>query len=191
MPTQAQTRPEARDERAVQACEELGELFGQLARGQLAALDAVYDLTATDLYGLALWRAGSHEDACDAVQDVFVRLARTGADLARVRDPRAYLFAMAHRAAIDVLRKRREHVAIDENLVEPATASHEGKVEAAQTWHLLKQLPASQREAIYLRHFDGLSFAEIGKATRVPLFTAASRYRLGMRRLRRLMGVER
>ena len=54
----------------------------------------------------------------------------------------------------------------------------------------LRELPAPQREAIYLRHFAGCSFAEIGKATGVPTFTAASRYRLGMRRLRQLTGVE-
>ena len=35
---------------------------------------------------------------------------------------------------------------------------------------------------------DGCAL-EIGRATGVPTFTAASRYRLGMRRLKRLAGV--
>ena len=63
-------------------------------------------------------------------------------------------------------------------------------VEARRTSRLLLELPPAQREAIYLRHFAGCSFAEIGRATSVPTFTAASRYRLGIRRLRDRMGVK-
>ena len=60
----------------------------------------------------------------------------------------------------------------------------------AEQMRMINQLPPAQREAIYLRHFAGCSFAEIGRATGVPTFTAASRYRLGLQRLRRLVGVE-
>ena len=55
---------------------------------------------------------------------------------------------------------------------------------------MLKDLPPPQREALYLRHFAGLTFAQIGRVAGVPTFTAASRYRLGIRRLRRMMGIE-
>ena len=43
---------------------------------------------------------------------------------------------------------------------------------------------------MFLRHFMGMSFREMAAVTAVPTFTAASRYRLAMRRLRRLIGVE-
>ena len=52
----------------------------------------------------------------------------------------------------------------------------------------LSQLPTAQREAVYLHHFAGLAFREIGRVTGVPTFTAASRYRLGIARLRRALG---
>ena len=40
-------------------------------------------------------------------------------------------------------------------------------------------------------HFAGCTFAEIGRITRVPTFTAASRYRLGIKKLRTLLEVSR
>jgi RNA polymerase sigma-70 factor (ECF subfamily) len=52
---------------------------------------------------------------------------------------------------------------------------------------LLSALPETSREIIYLRHFAGCTFAEIGEIVGVPKFTAASRYRNGIQKLRQLM----
>lgn len=172
------------------ACGPLAAAFTALATGDLAALEAIYDACAADLYGLALWRTGSREDAADVVQEVFVRLAGRGPKLRRVRDPRAYLLAMAHSAAVDVLRRRKVTVAADDAVLEPVLADPGTAADAARASRLLLGLPPTQREAVYLRHFAGLSFAEIGDVTGVPTFTAASRYRLGIGRLRKLMGVK-
>jgi RNA polymerase sigma-70 factor (ECF subfamily) len=173
---------------------ELRRLFGELAAGGDAALAQIYRVAADELYGLALWRSGSPADAADAVQEVFVRVVQRKAGLGRIRDPLAYLRRMAHRAAIDQYRKRarrRESPLEAVHFLEAEDGSPERRIDAERASRSLAELPASQREAIYLRHFGGCSFAEIGRATGVPTFTAASRYRLGMRRLRELTGVER
>ncbi len=170
--------------------DELKPCFAALAAGSLDALDELYDRCAADIFGLALWRTGCREDAADVVQEVFVRLARTRAELGKVRDPRNYLLGMAHRAAIDVVRKRRRTVELDDVLLVGEDVDPAGAADASRVSGLLLGLPAEQREAVYLRHFGELSFAEIGSATGVPTFTAASRYRLGIGRLRRLLGVK-
>jgi len=60
-------------------------------------------------------------------------------------------------------------------------------IDAARASKLVAQLPPAQRDVVYLRHFADCTFAAIGDITGVPTFTAASRYRLGIERLRRLM----
>lgn len=170
---------------------ELGRALAALAAGDLEALADIYDACADDLFGLALWRTGSREDAADAVQEVFVRLGRRPGSVGRVRDARAYLLAMAHSAAVDILRRRRNTVEADDAVLEPVAAGQETAADASRLSRLLLRLPAVQREAVWLRHFAELSFAEIGATTGAPVFTAASRYRLGMRRLRKLLGVDR
>jgi RNA polymerase sigma-70 factor (ECF subfamily) len=162
-------------------------------------LGALYDSIATDLHGIALWRTGCRADAADVVQTVFVRLAEGRVRFGRVRRPRLLLLAMAHRAAIDLVRRRRHTVQIEDVsievaplLVEPASVSR--SAEAAEVSRWLCDLPAAQREALYLRYFDGLGFREIGTVVGVPTFTAASRCRLGLAALRRRArgrGVER
>ena len=168
-------------------------LFGRLAEGEVSALGAVYAICAEELYGLALWRTGSTSDAADVVQEVFVRLVTRRHRLMSIADPRAYLRRMAHSASVDVHRRnarRREEPLEACGFVESPADSPERSADARRVSRLLARLPAAQREAIYLRHFAGCSFAEIGRATGVPTFTASSRYRIGIRRLRRLTGVE-
>ena len=52
----------------------------------------------------------------------------------------------------------------------------------------LAELPAAQREIMQLHLTEGFSFREAGRITGVSMFTAASRYRVALERLRQLMG---
>ena len=166
------------------------KIFDQLAAGRTSALDALYDLAAQQIFGLALWRTGSREDASDVVQDVFVRVAEQGSKLANVRNPKSWLLTVTHRAAVDVIRIRRRRpsdpledhpflVAVDEE--------SERALDATRASALLAAMPPKQRDVVYLKHFADCTFAEIGAIVGVPKFTAASRYRTGIAKLRRLL----
>ena len=166
------------------------EIFLALARGNMTALEDLYDAVAAKLYGLALWRTGSEEDAADVVHDVFVRVVDQGPRLANVRNPKAWLLTVTHRAAVDVTRRRNRRQAESlEDCPYLAANAVDGiqRVDAARASQLLAGLPTAQRDAVYLRHFADCTFAEIGKIVGIPKFTAASRYRGGIRKLRRLM----
>src|SRR5688572_16048191 len=166
-------------------------VFAALAAGEPGALADLYAHASADVFGLALWRTGSREDAADVVQDVFVKLMADPARLATVRRPRAWLLAVTHRCAVDVVRKRREQVPPGDDLVLPVDEEPGRRVDGARLSALLHRLPAAQREALYLRHFAELPFREIGRITGVSTFTAATRYRLGIERLRRRLRVTR
>lgn len=166
------------------------EVFVTLAGGRVDALDELYDLAATDVYRLALWRTGSKEDAEDVVQDVLIRVAEQGGRLAKVRHPRRWLLTVAHRCAIDLLRrnKRRRADSLDDvPYLEASPADPDRVVDARAASRLVGTLPAKQREVVLLKHFADCSFADVGRITGVPIFTAASRCRLAVARLRRLL----
>lgn len=169
---------------------ETAAVFRRLAAGDLEALEELYDLEADALFALALWITGCREDAADAVQEVFVKLAAGRGRLGRVRRPRPYLLAMVRSAAMDRLRAGRREEPAEDLLLEAPAGDAAGGVDAEAASRHLRRLPLPQREAVYLRYFAELSFAEIGRVTGVSLFTAASRCRLGLQKLRHRMGVE-
>ena len=119
-----------------------------------------------------------------------MKLAARRRRLERVRRPRAYLLSMARSAALDRLRARSDGEPTEDLLLEAPAADPAGVVDARAVSRHLRRLPVVQREAVYLRYFAELSFAEIGRVTGVSLFTAASRCRLGLAKLRHWMGAE-
>jgi RNA polymerase sigma-70 factor (ECF subfamily) len=169
--------------------EDWRRLFSDLAAGRLDSLEDLYDAAAPRLYALALWRTGSGEDAADVVQDVFVRVAEQGRRLATVRNPKAWLLTVTNRTAIDVIRRRRRQPTEPlENCAFLTATDDDGErtLAATQVSAFLAGLPDTHRVVIYLKLFAGCTFAEIGNIVGVPKFTAASRYRNGIQKLRKL-----
>lgn len=169
--------------------DQLKAALRELSEGRRDAVERIWDLIADDLYGLALWRTGSAADAEDAVQEVFLRLSSTPAKLGSVRNPRAYLLRMTHNAAVDAVRRRESPMPeILPALV--TTDDTEARIDGRRASRLLLELPVAQREVVFLRHFAALSFREIGEICSIPTFTAASRHRLAIRRLKGILGLE-
>ena len=97
---------------------------------------------------------------------------------------------MVHRVAGEIGRRRRRERDSCAPFPELAVIRDpERDADAASACRRLAMLPDRQRVAVCLRLLLGLSFREIGTVTGVPTFTAASRFRLGLERLRRLLGV--
>lgn len=149
-------------------------------------LTDLYDAHGARLYRYALVLLASRRDAEDAVQNVFVRLAGQNGQLARLREPLAYLVRSVRNEAISCLRRRRR--ISEQEPAEDLVTAAEPAVDDDRRRRLqegLKRLPSEQREAIALHAFEGLTFGEIGEFLGESPHTIASRYRLGVARLAR------
>jgi len=142
----------------------------------------------TGVYRYLCSLLGNEADADDAFQASFVSLLRQGTALARVRQPKAYVYRTARNCAISLLRKNEQApVPLDELGHEPA-AKADQRTELADLldWALAK-LPSVQREVVTLKVCDQMTFREVAKVTNMLLPTAASHYWRGMRTLRLLL----
>lgn len=156
----------------------------RLERALLPHLDAAYNL--------ARWLVGSPHDAEDVVQEACVR-ALTYFDTFRGEDGRAWLLAIIRHTCYDWLRKRRQHVPLEE-IAPPADAS-DGP-EAAQlrqadrrkVQESIQSLPAEYREVIVLREIEGLSYKQIAHVVDAPVGTVMSRLARGRQQLARRLG---
>ena len=149
-------------------------------------LAGCYDEYGQRLYRYALLILADRPAAEDAVQEAFVRLA---AALRRRHPPEVtigYLAAIVRNECYSALRRRRVSTQAPP-LLEPAApdASEEERmvIDAA-----LRALPPEQREVIYLKVYEGMTFKEIADRCAISINTAASRYRYAAGTLRRALG---
>jgi RNA polymerase sigma-70 factor (ECF subfamily) len=162
-----------------------------------ATFSSVFDEHHRSVYGVAYRVVGDHALASDVVQDVFLRLWRRpeAFDPARA-DLGTYLRLIARSRAIDVIREGqargratdRFKVHVDDEEpgdidVRPDLALELG-AEREAVRDALRDLPESQREAIVLAYWGGLTAEQIAGHAKIPLGTAKSRIRLGLAKLR-------
>lgn len=169
-------------------------LVAAVARGDERALGALYDRYAASIYSLALRITGDRLTAQEVAQDTFLRLWKYAKDFDRERGAfGAWLFAIARRRSLDVLRGRQRQAKIADGtfisdggtLPEPSQADTSEQIVLA---HVISQavatLPLAQRQAIELAYFGGLTQQQIATQTGEPLGTIKSRMRTAMETLR-------
>jgi RNA polymerase sigma-70 factor (ECF subfamily) len=131
----------------------------------------------------------------DVVQDVFMQLWLKPSTFDPSRGSLAsYVSMIARSRALDRWRSRsaREH-AVERSaeqsrvLVEPAESAAEPVIRRERSLSLLNTLntlPSDQRDAVLLAYGRGLTAQEIAKVSHIPVGTAKSRVRLGLRKAR-------
>lgn len=161
--------------------------------GSAEAFRKLYRRHCDRLHRLVLRMAGSAADADEIFQEVWTAVIRGRERYEASARFSTYLYAIAHRRAVDRLRSQwrtsenAEPGAADE-LIEPAASGpseiawRAGAGEALQA--AIATLPLAQREAFLLQAEGGLSLDEIAEATATNRETVKSRLRYANRRLR-------
>ena len=72
-----------------------------------ALFTEIYDKESDAIFRFCVTRVSSREQALDLTQDTFVRLWRSLIQGQEIRNPRAFLFTVAHRLIIDWYRKKK------------------------------------------------------------------------------------
>ncbi|ROR65156.1 RNA polymerase sigma factor [Agrococcus jenensis] len=139
------------------------------------------------LHGARVWRVCrallDEVDADDAWSETFLAALEAYPRLAADARVEGWLVTIAHRKAIDVLRRRARLVVGD--VPDRPTASVARDLDLARA---LALLPARQREAVVLHHLGGLPFAEVAATLGSSADAARRASSDGVRRLRELLG---
>jgi RNA polymerase sigma-70 factor (ECF subfamily) len=104
-----------------------------------------------------------------------------------------WLYAVAHRRAVDRARKRKRRARIDRtlNAVSPTPGAGEEaakREELRQVSQALDEVSEPYRRAVRLRYLQDLSFAEVAARTKTGERTARSRVARGLAQLRQALG---
>jgi RNA polymerase sigma-70 factor (ECF subfamily) len=179
---------ERRDQEAI--------LVGRIVARDERAFEELHRAYAGPLYSLAVQVTGSDRHAQDIVQEVFATVWRDAARFDASRGAvSSWLFSMARNKSIDHVRRdvlaRKRTAEIDMELeVAPDDVHHEAwlNVRRDRVRAAMARLTESQRVAIELAFFSGLTHVEVAERLGIPLGTAKTRIRSGLLRLRDVLG---
>jgi RNA polymerase sigma-70 factor, ECF subfamily len=174
------------------------DLMLLVREGNADAFEVVFDRHANVAFSLAYRMCGSSARAEDVVQEAFLSLWRTGVRYDRARGSvRSWVLSAVHNRAIDALRREApsgSREVFDERLIERLRSPYETAAEAERrddarrVQSALEELPTDQRRVIELAYFGGFSHGQIAEMLDLPAGTVKGRMRLGLSKLRFLLG---
>ena len=169
--------------------------------GDNRAFDELLTRNQQKLYSYILFAVRDPELANDVFQDTFVKVI-TRLQEGKYTDSGKFAFwltRIAHNIIMDSYRQQRS-----EHIVEPTEdndlsnlrsedlmdINRENEYVNAQVMkdvrHMMEALPAPQREVVYMRYYQDLSFKEIAEITGVSINTSLGRMRYALINMRRM-----
>ncbi len=177
------------------------QLVKNYSNGDSDAFDTLLARYQQKIYSYILFLVHDDEVADDLFQETFMKAIVTIRQGRYVESGRfsAWLTRIAHNLVIDKYRQDRNSNVIsndasDADLFNDVSLSDitvEMKMITEQSLtdvgRLLKELPDNQKEVLYMRFYQDLSFKEIADATGVSINTALGRMRYGLINLRKMV----
>lgn len=167
----------------------LMRVMNSIAHQDYAALKSLYDVTSKRLMGVANRILKNEQEACDVLQDVYLKIWQQAGDYSGRGSVMGWLTVMTRNAALDRLKsnkRKREDLLEDPGsdvLVEmPASESHDLGVHQC-----LDQLNENAREAIVLSYIYGYSHQELHQRLSRPLGTVKAWIRRGLQELKKCL----
>ena len=134
------------------------------------AFEAQYDAYVRKIYAYVYYRTQHRETAEDLTSQVFLKALDKLSSFDEARGTfSAWIYGIARNALTDHYRSRRETIDVDDvwdlRSDEDVARDVEARERIEKLRPYLQALPKDQRELVFLRLWDGLSYAEIAALT--------------------------
>ncbi|GBF17571.1 ECF RNA polymerase sigma factor SigW [Rhodococcus sp. Br-6] len=155
-----------------------GELLALCRQGYETAFGELVGRYRNRLWSICFRVTGNREDAEEAVQDTLTSAWQNLHKFRGEAKVSTWLYRIAANASLAIVRKRKDTVADDFDVIEledpaPMTADRVADVDAVR--RALAELPEDFRVAIVLREFAELSYADIAEHQGIPVATVKTR----------------
>jgi RNA polymerase sigma-70 factor (ECF subfamily) len=170
-------------------------LLPKVAAREPSAPRACIERYGPIIWALSLRWCGSHAEAEDAAQEIFIDLWKSAARF----DPQAgseatFVAVVARRRLIDRRRKAARRIdrgEVPEVVIDPiATGSAELSVEAARAAEAILEMRPDHQQVLRMATYEGMSHSEIAEALSMPLGTVKATIRRGLAAIRKRIGGE-
>lgn len=176
-------------------------LIAEFISGNSNSFSILIDRYQKRVYGFIFSKVHDPDLADDIFQDTFIKVVKN-LRLGKYNDEGRFLswvIRIAHNLIMDHYRKinrlpkhesKIQNFDVLDRLIEQSNSIEESMIETqihADLSLLIEELPDSQKEVLYMRLFQDMSFKEIGDQTGVSINTALGRMRYAIINLRKMI----
>ncbi len=149
------------------------QLMQTIARGDLDAFNEIVLRYQNLVWRTAYRLLGDAMEAEDVAQETFLKILKAAPRYRPTASFRTYLYTIIYRLCLDTRKKSRpslmdtipDRPSTSPSAVETLVARERGE----EIRRALDSLPINQRTAIFLKHDEGLSYAEIAQVMDISL----------------------
>lgn len=167
-------------------CLECNKELEKIRSGDICGLARVYEIAGKQMFALIYSILGNKEDSEDALQESFIKIQQNISDYDKTKNGYNWVLKISKNTAIDLLRKRRENLNIDdfEDEIKKDTAAIDDRLAIEEA---LWKLNESDRQIVVLKTFSKLKFKEIAEVVEISVDGVEKRYQRALKKLKELL----
>lgn len=135
----------------------------------------------------------NHDDADDAVQTTFIKIWKNLKGFQRESKLSSWVYRIATNEALQLLRKRKPNVPIDELIIESQDNSssyfthEEGNALEEKLQEAVLALPNKQRMVFNMKYFDDMKYNEISEILGTSVGGLKASYHLAVKKIEEIL----
>lgn len=133
------------------------------------------------IFSIAYSITGNYEDSEEVLQSTMLEVARYAHTYQNNSNPKAWILAMARHLAIDIVRKRKPSVSLDQ--IELSHTSSD--LERLEVLDLLNILDEDEKQLIMLRLYAQMPYAAIAGIMKISITAAQKKYQRAIKKLKK------
>lgn len=166
------------------------ELIQKIHSGNKEAVGIIFERYYEDIYRFCLYMIQTEEDAYDIAQETFLRFMKYETAY-KHKNLKGYLLMIARNICLNYFRDQKEKaITVEYEKISdiPNRENQLGEPEnIIYLRNLLEELSPKIKEVIILRIYEEMKFKDIAKIMGCNVSTVKSRFRLGVKQLKKLM----
>lgn len=165
--------------------------------GDKQAFEQIYRALLPSLYEYGMRRVKDEDYVRDSIQDVFIKFWENRSKLRSISNPKHYLLVALKNSLLNTQLRdgklssfgEKDDFQLTFDVESTYIAAEEQQTTALKLIQALEQLTGKQKEVIFLRYFEELSYEEISVLTNISVKSLYKLNNRAMEALKDIMGI--